>query len=188
MRALRHSQMHNACTVCKHVCLLLLALSYVRLRSISFCTTADTVAPRQSKKVSHAISYLEICVPAGTHSCTMPVLQTCLSFIFGYRLCSVALHFIPHNRRYGSTSAKQKVSHAQYPIWRYMRACRHSQLFKAPAIANTFASQRLRTTATPFYISPNRGDCKKNFCSALGFCVCLHIICSGEVPRGSGNY
>ena len=114
---------------CKQVCLLLLALGYVRLRSISFRTTADTVAPRHSKKVSHA----------------------------------------------------------QYPIWRYMRACRHSQLFKAPAIANTFASQRLRTTATPFYISPNRG-LQKNFCSALGFCVCLHIICSGEVPRGSGSY
>ena len=105
------------------------ALGYVRLRSISFRTTADTVAPRHSKKVSHA----------------------------------------------------------QHPIWRYMRACRHSQLFEASAIANKFASHGLRTTATPFYISPNR-VIVKNFCSALGFCVCLHIICSGEVPRGSGSY
>ena len=105
MRACRHSQLSNAGTVCIQVCLLFSALGYVRLCSTSFRTTADTVAPRHSKKVSHA----------------------------------------------------------QYPIWRYMRACRHSQLFEASAIANKFASQGLRTTATPFYISPNRGIAKKIF-------------------------
>ena len=134
MRACRHSQLHNACTVYIQVCLLLSALGYVRLCSISFRTTADTVAPRHSKKVSHAQypiwRYMRACRHLQLHNACTVCKHVCLLLsALGYvRLCSTSF------RTTADTVAprqSKKVSHAQYPIWRYMRACRHSQLHNA---------------------------------------------------------
>ena len=144
--ALRHPQLQEAIAGANK-------FASHRLPRIFVCAllAAYTVAPRQSTPRCLTVFYLEIygCLAAPADAASLcRCKQVCTARVSSYiRLRNAC-------RIYCSASAEQPRC-LTYLIWRYKCALQHTHLREAIAAANKFASLRLLTSVTSFFISPN---------------------------------